>query len=181
MNSGWSGNSDASKLAVTLIKQGMKGQELVKTLNERLARHLRLNSSAETLPRAENRVELDKELRDEAGVPRPRVTFSLDEYTKRGLAQALDINRKIFGLMDATEVEWNSPYLSNAIIAGTTRMGRLPATSVVGPDLRTHDHANLSILGASTHCSAPVNAPSLTITAMAYRLADRLTASGGLD
>jgi choline dehydrogenase-like flavoprotein len=180
MNSGWSGNSDASNLAVMLIKQGLKGQELVHTLNARISRHLRLNSSAEILPRPENRVELDKDLRDEAGIPRPRVTFSLDEYTKRGLAQALDINRKIFGLMNATEVEWNSPYLSNAIIAGTTRMGREPTTSVVGPDLRTHDHANLSILGASTHCTAPVNAPSLTITAMAYRLADRLASVGGL-
>lgn len=44
-----------------------------------------------------------------------------------------------------------------------------------------HEHPNLSILGPSTHVSAPVNAPSLTIAAMAYRLADRLGTPGALD
>jgi len=34
----------------------------------------------------------------------------------------------------------------------------------------------LYIVGPSTHVTAPVNAPSLTITALAYRLADYLTA-----
>jgi choline dehydrogenase-like flavoprotein len=120
-------------------------------------------------------------LRDPAGLPRPRVTFALDDYTRRGLDEALKVNQRILDAMGATYVTWNAPYLSNAIIAGTTRMGTDPAVSVVRPDLRTHEHANLSILGPSTHVSAPVNAPSLTIAAMAYRLADRLSAPGGLD
>jgi choline dehydrogenase-like flavoprotein len=53
-------------------------------------------------------------------------------------------------------------------------MGTDPATSVVNPDLQTHQHPNLYILGASTHVSAPVNAPSLTIAAMGIRLAEHL-------
>ncbi|MDO9708403.1 FAD-dependent oxidoreductase [Paracraurococcus lichenis] len=181
MNSGWSGNSDATEEAKALIGRGLKGAALVRALNDRVSRHLRLNSSAETLPRRENRVELDPVLRDAAGIPRPRVTFALDDYTRHGLAKALDINRRIFRAMGATEVTAKPPYLSNAIIAGTTRMGRDPRHSVVAPDLRTHEHANLSILGASTHVTAPVNAPSLTIAALAYRLADRLTAPGGMS
>nr|WP_272877081.1 GMC family oxidoreductase [Neoroseomonas oryzicola] len=181
MNSGWSGNSDATRVARDLIAQGLKGSALVEGLNQRVSRHLRLNASAETLARRENRVELDPVLRDAAGIPRPRVTFALDDYTRRGLDEALKVNQRILDAMGATYVTWNAPYLSNAIIAGTTRMGRDPAVSVVGPDLRTHEHPNLSILGPSTHVSAPVNAPSLTVAAMAYRLADRLGAPGGLD
>ncbi len=181
MNSGWSGNSDATALARDLIAQGLKGSRLIGALNERVARHLRLNASAETLPRRENRVELDPVLRDSAGIPRPRVTFALDGYTKQGLAEALRMNRQVFEAMGATEVTWNAPYLSNAIIAGTTRMGRDPATSVVAPTLRTHEHANLSILGPSTHVTAPVNAPSLTVAAMAYWMVDRLAMPGALD
>lgn len=180
MNSGWSGNSDATDVARDLIAQGLKGSALVAALNQRVARHLRLNASAETLARRENRVELDPVLRDAAGIPRPRVTFALDDYTRRGLAEALRLNRQVLEALGATEVRWNAPYLSNAIIAGTTRMGHDARHSVVDPDLRTHEHPNLSILGPSTHVSAPVNAPSLTIAAMAYRLADRLTAPGGL-
>ena len=77
--------------------------------------------------------------------------------------------------MGADNVTSDTPYLSNAIIAGTTRMGTDPATSVVNTDLQTHQHANLDILGASTHVSAPVNAPSLTIAAMGIRLAEHLS------
>lgn len=181
MNSGWSGNSDATDVARDLIAQGLKGSALREALSQRVARHLRLNASAETLARRENRVELDPVLRDAAGIPRPRVTFALDDYTRRGLAEALRLNRQVFEALGATEVRWNAPYLSNAIIAGTTRMGRDARHSVVDPDLRTHEHANLSILGPSTHVTAPVNAPSLTVAALAYRLADRLSAPGGLD
>lgn len=181
MNSGWSGNSDATTLAKALIAQGLKGSRLIGALNERIARHLRLNASAETLPRRENRVDLDPALRDSAGIPRPRVTFALDGYTTQGLAEALRVNRQVFEAMGATEVTWNAPYLSNAIIAGTTRMGRDPATSVVAPTLRAHEHANLSILGPSTHVTAPVNAPSLTVAAMAYWMVDRLAMPGALD
>jgi choline dehydrogenase-like flavoprotein len=180
MNSGWAGNRDATELAKTFIKAGLKGGALIDALNQRVSRHLRLNASAETLPDRDNRIDLDPERRDAAGVPRPRVTFALDDYTRAGLGHALEINRAIFAAMGSTEVGWNEPYLSNAIIAGTTRMGHCRESSVVDPNLRTHDHANLSICGASTHVTAPVNAPSLTITAMAYRLADHLTAPGGL-
>ncbi len=180
MNSGWSGNSDATDVAKRLIADGLKGSALVEALNQRVSRHLRLNASAETLPNRDNRVELDPTLRDTAGVPRPRVSFALDDYTRTGLAEALAANRRIFDAMGATEVTWNEPYLSNAIIAGTTRMGHDPDRSVVDGKLRTHEHANLSICGASTHVTAPVNAPSLTITAMAYRLADALSAPDGL-
>lgn len=180
MNSGWSGNSDATDVAKQLIAAGLKGSALIEALNQRVSRQLRLNASAETLPRRTNRIDLDPQLRDAAGVPRPRVTFALDDYTRAGLSHALEVNRRIFGGMGATEVRWNAPYLSNAIIAGTTRMGHDPRRSVVDANLRTHDHPNLSICGASTHVTAPVNAPSLTITAMAYRLADRLAAPGAL-
>ena len=76
--------------------------------------------------------------------------------------------------MGATDVESNDPYLSNAIIGGTARMGYDPKTSVVDTDLVAHDHRNLYILGSSAHVTAPVNAPSLTIAALAIRAAGRM-------
>ena len=118
-------------------------------------------------------------IRDAAGIPRPRIRFLMDDYTTRGLEAARKVNRQVFDLLGATEVSSSDVYLSNAIIAGTTRMGRDPKTSVVDADLRTHDHANLYIVGPGTHVTAPVNAPSLTVTALAYRLADHLMARHG--
>lgn len=173
MNNGWSGNSDAEKLSRDLIGKGMRGAELVNTLNAQISRHVRLNSSAETLGVPENRVTLSDKM-DTSGVPRPRINFTVDDYTQAGITVAREVNQKVLGLMGAKDIKEDTPYLSNAIIAGTTRMGTDPKRSVVGPDLKTHQHPNLYILGTSTHVSAPVNAPSLTIAAMGIRLAEHL-------
>lgn len=175
MNSGWSGNSDATTLAKTLIDQGYTGQALASEIDRQVSRHLRLNTSAEVLPRAENRIELD-EMRDSAGIPKPRITFNMDDYTKGGLAVGLDMNRQIFARMGVPDVSSNTPYLSNAIIAGTTRMGADPDASVVDPDLVSHQHRNLYVIGTSAHVTAPINAPSLTVTALAIRAAEHLAA-----
>jgi len=58
---------------------------------------------------------------------------------------------------------------------GTARLGDDPASSVTDPFGRSHDHPNLYICDASLlPTSAAVN-PSLTIAALALRLADRIT------
>ena len=58
---------------------------------------------------------------------------------------------------------------------GTARMGADPAASVVNPDCRAHDHANLYIVDASVlPTSAAVN-PALTIAALALRTAQYIT------
>lgn len=173
MNDGWSGNSDANKAAKKLIGKGVFGQKLASELNDEVSHHLRLNSSAEVLPDAENRVELADQM-DTSGVPRPKITFRMDDYTKTGLKAGLDINLKVFKALDALDVQHNEPYLSNAIIGGTTRMGHDPKTSVVDENLVSHQHSNLYILGSSSHVTTPVNAPSLTIAALAIRAAERI-------
>ena len=176
MNNGWSGNSDATKLSQELIGKGLRGTALVKALNDQISRHVRLNSSAETLGDADNRITLSDQT-DSSGIPKPRVTFTVDAYTKAGLDVASKTNEQILKLMGVETPQSDTPYLSNAIIAGTTRMGTDPASSVVDTDMRSHQHPNLYILGTSTHVSAPVNAPSLTIAALAIRLAKHLDAT----
>ncbi len=57
---------------------------------------------------------------------------------------------------------------------GTARMGADPATSVVDPFCRAHDHPNLFVVDASfLPTSAAVN-PALTIAAQALRTADHI-------
>jgi choline dehydrogenase-like flavoprotein len=57
---------------------------------------------------------------------------------------------------------------------GTARMGTDPATSVVDPFCRAHDHSNLFVVDASVlPTSAAVN-PALTIAAQALRTADHI-------
>jgi len=179
MNDGWSGNLDATNRARDLARQGVRGHQMIATLRDEIARHLRLNCSAETLPDRNNRITLDDTLRDSAGILRPKVYFKVDDYTHRGLAYAIKATQRVFTALNAREVKTNTPYLSSAIIGGTTRMGRDPKTSVVDTTLRAHDHPNLFILGTGAHLTAPVNAPTLTVAANALRAAERILADLG--
>jgi choline dehydrogenase-like flavoprotein len=53
-------------------------------------------------------------------------------------------------------------------------MGTDPAVSVVDPDCRTHEVDNLYITGSSVFPTAGDSNPTLTIVALAHRLANTL-------
>lgn len=60
---------------------------------------------------------------------------------------------------------------------GTTRMAESPRAGVVGPDAAVHGIPNLFVAGSSVFPSFGAVNPTLTITALALRLADHLTRS----
>jgi choline dehydrogenase-like flavoprotein len=59
---------------------------------------------------------------------------------------------------------------------GTTRMSNSPAQGVVDRDGRVHGYANLYVAGSSVFPTAGWANPTLTILALAHRLADHLLA-----
>jgi choline dehydrogenase-like flavoprotein len=60
---------------------------------------------------------------------------------------------------------------------GTTRMGDDPRVSVVDPDCKVHGIANLFVAGSSVFPTSGSAGPTLTIVALAIRLADHLAES----
>jgi choline dehydrogenase-like flavoprotein len=67
-----------------------------------------------------------------------------------------------------TELRWGCHHM------GTTRMHVDPRRGVVDPDARVHGIANLYVAGSSIFPNVGVSNPTLTIIALALRLADRL-------
>jgi choline dehydrogenase-like flavoprotein len=61
---------------------------------------------------------------------------------------------------------------------GTTRMSASPATGVVDPDCKVHGVANLYVAGSSVFPCAGFANPTITIVALALRLAGHLKAAG---
>jgi choline dehydrogenase-like flavoprotein len=61
---------------------------------------------------------------------------------------------------------------------GTTRMSASPVTGVVDPDCKVHGVANLYVAGSSVFPCAGFANPTITIVALALRLAGHLKAAG---
>jgi len=57
---------------------------------------------------------------------------------------------------------------------GTARMGDDPKRAVVDRDLRSHDHANLFILGSAIFLTSATANPTLTIAALSLRAAAQI-------
>jgi len=134
----------------------------------------------EQLPDPENRVTLDRAVVDDLGDPVPCITFGVGEYVRAGQRRANDVMTSILSAFGAYDISLaaEGQFSMCGHQLGTSRMGDDPATSVVDRNLRAHDVPNLFVVGSGPFVTAgPLN-PSLTIAALAVRLAEFLAANG---
>jgi choline dehydrogenase-like flavoprotein len=172
-NDGWSWPvGDMTQIAADLItKEGLLGPPLMQALNEQAARHIRFASLVEQLPDPDNRVTVALDQPDAIGIPRPVIHYKVDQYTLDGMAAARQTHQQVYAALGATQVQFQNGYEGAGHIMGTYRMGADPRTSVVDADQRSHDHANLFLLGSGVFPSVGCSNPSLTIAALALRAA----------
>ena len=137
----------------------------------------------EDVPQANNRVDLDPEVRDWRGLPVARVTWSPHAHEKAGAQYTLPrLNAWLAAVPGATgQILLPGPLLSDnpqntAHHAGTARMGSDPQTSVCGATGRLHDCQNVIVADASSFPTFPGFNPTLTILANALRIARGLAA-----
>ena len=163
-----------------LLEQGLRGAELDRALAHRTSREIGFATMAEQLPSPENRIVPDFDQRDALGIPRPRITFRIDDYTRRAFEHGRRIQQQICAALAATEVHHGDQVMSASHVVGTYRMGVDPRQSVVTPDQRSHDHANLFLLGSGVFPTGAASNPTLTIAALALRAVRRIqgTATG---
>lgn len=170
---GWP-HGEPAQLIRGLLARGLRGPALREAMTDHLARQVALVSTCEELPDPANRVVCDPGRRDALGVGRPRLTYRIGEYTRRGLPHAEALHTAILSTLGTTETGHQYPAADSAYILGTTRMGGSPRTSVVDADLCCHGHANLYLVGGSVFPTSGSAPPTLTIAALALRLADYL-------
>jgi choline dehydrogenase-like flavoprotein len=145
---------------------------------------LALRVALETTPCRESRVTLGPR-KDRFGMPRVRVDWRINETDKRGYERLLQIMRNEFarlGLGRLVEHEqhdedgWPSSVIGGKHHMGTTRMAANLRDGVVDPECQVHGIDNLHIAGSSVFPTGGYANPTLTIVALAIRLADRLKA-----
>ncbi|PYR30651.1 MAG: GMC family oxidoreductase [Acidobacteria bacterium] len=146
-------------------------------LSKYFARYAAIIAQTDNLPYADQTIDLDPNVRDQWGLPAPRLTY--DWRRPNELARVEFLLGKLEELgraMGATHV-WRSPLGAGAPGAhheGGTRMGSDPKTSVVNRYGQSWDIPNLFIIGSSTYPSMSGFNPTLTIQALAYMSADAI-------
>ncbi len=132
----------------------------------------------EDLPQAENRVDLDPDVRDHNGFPAARITYSPHQHEKAA-AQLLGPRMEAWharaeGATSAVLIPY--PLLGDsatytAHLAGTARMGDDPEASVCDARGKLHEVENVFVADASTFPTFPGFNPTNTIMANALRVA----------
>jgi choline dehydrogenase-like flavoprotein len=145
-------------------------------------RRFSLDFHSEQQPQSASRVRLDEQ-RDALGMPQLHVDWRYspwDIHTVRcSLALfARDIRNSGIGTFTYDAAELEAEILRDGAYGGhhigTARMGDDPRTSVVNADGRIHGVGNLSIAGSAIFPTSSQANPTLTVVALAVRLAEHL-------
>jgi choline dehydrogenase-like flavoprotein len=151
------------------------GPEHHRHVRDRFGHCLSWGIFGEDLPDERNRVELDPEHVDGAGLPGAKVAYATSENSRRLLD--FHVERATESMLEAGAVRVESlTMMRNAgwHLLGTARMGNDPATSVVDPWGKTHDIDNLYIVDGSVFVTSGGVNPTNTISSLALRFADGL-------
>jgi choline dehydrogenase-like flavoprotein len=137
---------------------------------------LAVDAMIEQAPNPESRVTLSDEL-DALGVPRVRLNWNLnplDVRTQVRTQQLLQEAIERTGLGKAYPTRLPLRVHGGHHHMGTTRMHSDPRYGVVDENCRVHGVANLFVAGSSVFPTSGYANPTLTIVALAVRLADHL-------
>ena len=146
--------------------------------------YLNLTAYGEQAPNPDSRIGLSSTV-DAFGLRRIRVDWRLGAADRASLRTstlnlAEELGRMKIGRVKLADwlvddaAPWPQPIWAGCHHMGTTRMSRDPALGVVNADCRVHDVENLYVAGSSVFPTGGYVPPTLTLIAMALRLADHL-------
>jgi len=138
-------------------------------------------------PMRESRITLTDEV-DALGLPRAKLTWVVHDQDKADIARLINRFGREAGRLNLGRVQNlfdpAQPFRDDLHIGwhhmGTTRMSRDPEAGVVDKDCRVHSVGNLYIAGSSVFRTSGSGTPTMTIVALALRLADHLKTKRGI-
>jgi choline dehydrogenase-like flavoprotein len=138
---------------------------------------LSVTGFGEVLPRWDNFIEIDPQVKDRYGIPVLRISMADGPNEAAMLKDIADSAGEMLEGAGARNVSTylNPPRGRWAVHeAGTARMGSNPKSSVLNQYQQAHDVANLFVMDAAGFVSNPCQNPTLTIMALCVRSCDYL-------
>ncbi len=152
-----------------------------------LIRNVGFQLIIEPLPDPDSRVSLSTTQRDALGMPRVEVFWKLDPLVRRTADRTLALISQTLKQKDIAQVSalptieesgWPGTFEPEGTWhhMGTTRMHDDERKGVVNRDCKVHGYTNFYIAGSSVFPTAGANFPTITIAALALRLATHMLA-----
>lgn len=150
------------------------GAELKAIVQQRFGFGASIGALMEELPYETNQVSLDADFHDDVGSPVPRLSHSQERRRESRTAEiATATIRNLFVALGVTNITRQSGFAPGHHMR-SCRTGDDPRSSVVDRDLKVHGVKNLYVVGSSVFPTAGAGWPTLTVAALALRLADHL-------
>jgi choline dehydrogenase-like flavoprotein len=130
----------------------------------------------EMLPYHENKISLDKTVKDKWGLPVLNMDVEIKENEKKMRQDMMNDAKEMLeaaGLEDVQTYDYGYEVGMGIHEMGTARMGRDPKTSVLNGDNQVWDCKNVFVTDGACMTSASCVNPSLTYMAMTARAADK--------
>jgi len=156
------------------VAAGLSGSELAEFDCEHFGHWVGASAEIEQLPNADSRVTLDENDTDMFGDPVPKVRFALSDVDRRTHDRAHEVLQLLLDARGCRDVKVTMNFARAHHHMGTCRMSQDPDSGVVDPDCKVHGIDNLYLAGASVFPTGGAHQPTLTIAALALRLADHL-------
>jgi choline dehydrogenase-like flavoprotein len=154
------------------------GKEFKATLAHNFTRTMEIFCHGTSLPVENNSFSLDPDLKDAWGLPALRLTYK-DHPDDLKLSNWLFERAHAVHEAAGAVKKWSFPAQEQQFgvhLLGTCRMGHDPKSSVINADHRTHDVKNVFLCDGSSLVTSGRGQPTMTIMALAFRAADRITA-----
>ncbi len=143
-----------------------------------------LDYNAEQTPLYDSRISLTHD-RDRFGVPRMRIDWRVCPEDLASIAASYRQMRSSLADTNAASIVYDDDALEKSVQGavavgghhiGTARMSDDPRRGVVNPECRTHDLENVYVAGSAVFPTSGSANPTLTLVALAIRIADQLKA-----
>ena len=173
---GFEGNSGQSMFPWHTGRPGF-GAQYKKEVRDHAGAFINMGAFGEVLPRYENAVSIDPDVKDAWGIPVLRFSYKFSDNEKKMGEDMAASAREMFEAAGIEVIGVDRELLTEGWSIhelGTARMGTDPKTSVLNQFQQSHDVRNLFVVDGSSHVSASCQNPTWTIMALAWRSCDHL-------
>jgi choline dehydrogenase-like flavoprotein len=174
---GFEGSSGTTMFPGNAMDTKGFGSAYKKQVRDYAGAFIGMGAFGEVLPRYENSMDIDPEMKDRWGVPVLRFQYKFGDNEKKMAKDMADTAREMFEAAGIEVLSVDREMLTEGWSIhelGTARMGTDPKTSVLNQFQQSHDVKNLFVVDGSSHVSASCQNPTWTIMALAWRSCDYL-------